>query len=193
MNVAARARRPSNAAGGLERGGRERIAALRVAGVEAAPEPALALLGAAVREGLRHHAPLALLLQAVVADRRRGGQRLLDVAGLELVHRAGVVSPHAGVAVGLQFHAYRQVVLLRRRGSPARGFHPAEAAAEVLYVMRDLVGDDIGLSEIARGSKALLQVAEKPEVDVQLLVARTIERPHCRLSHAAGGAHLSLV
>ncbi len=177
----------------LERGGRDRIAALRVAGVEAAPDPAHALLGAPGRERLRHHAPLALLLQAVVADRRRGGQRLLDVAGLELVHRAGVVSPHAGIAIGLQFHAHRQAVLLRRRSAPARGFHLAEAAAEVLYVMRDLMGDDIGLGEIARGAKALLQVAEKREVDVQLFVARTVERPHRRLSHAAGGAHLPFI
>src|SRR6185295_10239696 len=99
-----RVRRPME---GLKRGGRERIAVLRPAGIQAALEPAHALRGRAVREGLRHHAPLRLFLQTVVADRRRGVERLGDIARIELVHRAGVVSPYAGIAVGLELHAHR--------------------------------------------------------------------------------------
>ena len=45
---------------------------------------------------------LRLLLNAIVADGRRGVQRLVDLAGLELTTLLRVVGPHAGEAVGLQ-------------------------------------------------------------------------------------------
>src|SRR5574340_187540 len=81
--------------GGSKRGGGEGIAVLRPARRHAALEPAHALLGGAVREGLGDDAPLRLLLEAVVSDRARRGERLVDVARVELVHGARVVAPHA--------------------------------------------------------------------------------------------------
>src|SRR5689334_25241471 len=60
-----RGRRSMRFKGSLKRGGRERIAVLRAAGVEAALEPAHALRGRAVRERLRHHPALRLFLEAV--------------------------------------------------------------------------------------------------------------------------------
>ncbi len=56
-----------------------------------------------------------------------------------------------------------------------------------------LVGDHVGLGEIARGAEARLQVAEEREVDVELLVAGTVEGAHGRLPHAAGRAHLPVI
>src|SRR5690348_3240725 len=110
----------------LQRRCRERIAVLRPAGIEAALEPARALRRGAVREGLRHHAPLRLLLQAVIADRSSRIERFFDVSRIELVHQACLVAPYAGIAVGLQLHAHRDIARTLRAG--VRRFEPAELA-----------------------------------------------------------------
>src|SRR5215212_823409 len=62
----------------------ERVALPRIAAVEPALEPCLALLGGAVGELFRHHAAGAHLLQAIVANRGGGAQRLFEIAGIEL-------------------------------------------------------------------------------------------------------------
>ena len=54
--------------------------------------------------------PCGLLLDAVVADRSRGVQRLADLAGLELIALLGVVGPRAGEAVRLQLEGDRVLV-----------------------------------------------------------------------------------
>ena len=73
---------------------------------------------------------LGFLLQAVVANRRRGVQAFFDVARIELDPSCGepprfrrFVSPHAGVAIGLQLDAHRALVRvaaerLRSRACP---------------------------------------------------------------------------
>jgi len=60
-------------------------------------------------------------------------------------------------------------------------------------VVAHLVRDHVGLGEIPRRAEARLQVAEEREVDVDLLVAETVEGAHGRLPHAAGGAHLPVI
>src|SRR5580700_7005598 len=91
----------------LQRTRRQRIAARNLAAVEAGLEPAFALFRGAVGEGVGHDVALHLFLQAVVADRGRGLQRLVDVAGFEEVVLAlGAVGPDAGEAVGLQLDAH---------------------------------------------------------------------------------------
>src|SRR5438067_554269 len=55
--------------------------------------------------------------------------------------------------------------------------------------MADLVRDDVRLREVTWRLEAVLQVAIEGKVDVELLVVRAVERPHGRLSHAAGRAH----
>src|SRR3546814_6421691 len=47
--------------------------------------------------------------------------------------------------------------------------------------------DLIGLGEIARRPEALMQGAKEVEIQVDLVVARAIERPHGRAGEAAGG------
>src|SRR6478609_4377892 len=93
----------------------ERIAGRDLSAVEARLEPALALRRCAMGEAVRHHRASRLPLQAVVADRRRGLQCRLDVAGLqEIVLRIRVLGPHTGIAIRLQFDANLNLVC----GSP---------------------------------------------------------------------------
>ena len=54
--------------------------------------------------------------------------------------------------------------------------------------MADLVGDNIGLRELAGRLEAARQLVEEAEVEIDPLVGRTIERPHRRLADAALGA-----
>ena len=53
-----------------------------------------------------------LLLQAVVADGLGGAEGLVEVARLEVAARVDGAGPDAGVAVGLQLLADRQLVRL---------------------------------------------------------------------------------
>ena len=81
--------------------------------LETAPEPRDALLRRAVRPGLGLDRPARLLLDAIVADRRRPRQPLLDVADLEQLALVGRVRPDAGEAVGLELEPHRELVRLR--------------------------------------------------------------------------------
>ena len=49
-------------------------------------------------------------------------------------------------------------------------------AEQVLDVVADLVGDDVGLGEIPGRPESILQVVVETEVDVDLAIARTIKR-----------------
>ncbi len=42
--------------------------------------------------------------------------------------------------------------------------------------MADLVGDHVGLGEVSWRAEALIQLAEEREVDVELVIARAVER-----------------
>src|SRR5688572_6199141 len=82
----------------------EGVAGLHAARLEAGHEPLLTLRRRAVGEAIRHHAALSFLLEHVVADRGRGLQRRLDVAGLQqLPALLGVMRPDTAEAIGLQF------------------------------------------------------------------------------------------
>ena len=96
-------------------------------------------------------------LDPVVADRGGGGEPLLDVARLEDLALRRLVAPDAGVAVGLELEADRELVgsvgpLLLRLPHLGLGAHQA------LHVVAELVGDDVGLGEVAGGAEALLQL-----------------------------------
>src|ERR1043165_1809175 len=171
---------------------RKGVAGLHGAGLQAGLEPALALLRGAVGEGVRDGVALRLLLQPIVADRRRGLHRRLDVARLDQVPLlVGFGGPDAGEAVGLQLDAHLQAV----RFGLARGslllLHLRQDAELVLHVMPDLVRDHVSLRELARAradiaaAEAPLEVAEERRIEIDLLVGRAIERTHGRLCHAA--------
>jgi len=142
-----------------------------------------------VREALRHHAAGGHFLKAIVANRCRGAQRFVDVAGFELdaagiepaVLRRGM-SPDAGEAVGLQFQRDR-----RAAGSgPAIARRLRVQPHQVLHVMTDFVRDDIRLRKVAGRAEALRQLVEERQIQIDLAVAGTIERPRGRLGEPAG-------
>ena len=89
---------------------------------------------------------LGLLLDAVVTDSRRRVERLGDLAvvdqrlagGGSALHR--IVNPRPGVAVGLQLEGDSHQPL----GLPAGLLDGGVLPREVLHVVAELVGDDVG-------------------------------------------------
>ena len=136
---------------GSEIRGREGVAGVEIAGLQAAPEPAHPLGGRAVGERVGHDPALALALDSVVADGRGGIEPLLDVALLEdLAGPVCVVCPDAGQAVRLELHAHRQLVGLDPAGAAPRVVDLLADAEQGLDVVAHLVGDDVGLGEVTR-------------------------------------------
>jgi hypothetical protein len=97
------------------------------------------------------------------------------------------VAPHARQAVGLELEAHREIVLAARV-APLGLAHLVLVAEHVLHVVADLVGDDVGLGEVAGRFEALAQHAEEAEVEERLLLGRTVEGTYRRRAVAALGA-----
>src|SRR5688572_31266634 len=97
------------------------------------------------------------------------------------------MSPHPGVAVGLQLHAHGELVALPLAGAALRVANAVRDAGDRLDVMSDFVRNDVGLREVARRAESLIEVPEEGEVEIHLPIVRAIERPHRRLSDAACG------
>ncbi len=99
-----------------------------------------------------------------------------------------MVRPHAGQAIGLQLEPHRQQIGLTLGYALAGLLHLVRDAEQVLHVMADLVRDHVGLGEIALRPVALAELVEEGQVEIDLAVGRTVERPHLRLTDAAGAA-----
>src|SRR6185436_15830614 len=56
---------------------------------------------------------------------------------------------------------------------------------QVLHVVSDLVGDHVGLREVAGRAEPVTQRAEEAEIEVELMVGRTVERSDRRARRAA--------
>ena len=54
-------------------------------------------------------------------------------------------------------------------------------------MVADFMRNHVGLREVARSTKLARQRFIKTQVDVDLLVARAVKRPHCRLALTASG------
>ena len=67
--------------------------------------------------------------------------------------------------------------------------HLVADAEQVLHVVADLVGEHVGLREVAGGAEAARELAEEVEVDVDLAVGRAVEGPHRRRGATASGLH----
>src|SRR5207245_6806243 len=141
--------------------------------------PLLALRRRAVRPLLRLHAPLGLLLDAVVADGSRGVQCLRDLRVGRRVEEAGirrVAGPHPRKAIGLKLDPDRSGARSGLR----------EQTELVLHVMAVLVRDDVALRErAALRAETLLQFLKEADVEVDLLVVRTVEGTHRGLGETA--------
>jgi hypothetical protein len=88
--------------------------------------------------------------------------------------------------VGLQFNPHRQRIHLRFRDLAAHAVDLARDAEQVLHVVADLVREHVSLREVTGRAHAALQRIEELQVDVDLAVARAVERPHRRLPGPAG-------
>src|ERR1043166_3663498 len=174
----------------LQLGGRKGVAAVDRALLEAGVEPAHALVGRAVGEAVRDHGAARLTLQPVVADRRGGFQRRLDVSRIEERFLLLLpVRPHAGQAIGLQLDLHLQAVGVALRQPVLHLLHLGQDAEQVLDVVPVLMGDHVGLGELTglalAPAEAALEFAEERRVEIDLPVGRTIERPHRRPREAA--------
>src|SRR6185503_8528845 len=117
-----------------------------------------------------------------------GVQALFEIVGFELdfpLRRAPAlrrpVAPDAGVAVGLQLHADRQLVRL----IGARLLRLTELALEPgdrLHVMTDFVCDDISLRKIPWRAEALPQLAEEAQIEIDAAIGGAVERTGRALS-----------
>src|SRR5258708_21794337 len=100
-----------------------------------------------------------------------------------------MVGPHAGEAVGLQLDAYLGCIALARAHALLRLLHLRQNAEEVLHVMPDLVGDDVGLRELASlaaaAAEAVLQIVEERSVEINALILRAVEWSHGGLRETA--------
>ena len=113
-------------------------------------------------ESVGHFVALCFFLQVVIADFRRHGQALLDVAILKRAeHLVVVVSPHSGEVVGLQFKTDAYLVRLLLRDAAHAVVCVGKRAEEILHVVAHLVGDNIGIGEVAVGSDSLLHLGEE--------------------------------
>ena len=122
-----------------------------------------------------------------VADGVGRGERCFDVARLdERATAVGVMRPYAGETVGLQFDAHRYAVVLGGAQARAQLFRFARDADLFLHMVADFMRDYVGACEVAASMKAPCHFIEESEIEINLLVARAVERTHCRLPAAAG-------
>src|SRR5205085_1805718 len=158
---------------------------VRIAALDAGPEPLHALGAGAVGEAVWRDPAPRLALQCVVADRRGGAQPVLHILGVEGDLAAGdlrrVGDPDPGVAVRLKLEPNRAAF------GPARA-HPlglAGGAQEVLHMVAHLVGDDIGPGRLALSPEARAELLPERQVQINLAVVRAIEGSHRRLAGPA--------
>src|SRR5437762_5372650 len=88
-----------------------------------------------------------------------------------------MIGPHTGEAVCLQFYAYRNRVGPPLVALRALGVRPLQDAELVLHMMTDLMGNHIGFGELPGRVEPVLHFLEKGQIEIRLLVFRTIEGP----------------
>src|SRR5262249_11530532 len=155
----------------------ERVAGRGPAVVEADDEPVLALRGRAVGPGLGPDAAGGAALLEVVADDRRGVQRLLDRLIGDLAALVAGVLPDPGPAVGLQLEATRARVAARRIVVFGRRDAMGDAEQQ-LHVMAHLMADHVGLREVAKPDSDLTRErVEEARVQVHAVVGAAVEGP----------------
>jgi aminopeptidase N len=123
-----------------------------------------------------HDNTLSLTLEHIVTDRMCGSQPFFNIARLHpiLILRR----PNARVAVGLKLHRHLQAVTLHLARARLGVLHFVCCSGQVLNVMPYLMRNDIRLGKVTGRAKAVLQFVIEGRIDVNLLIRRTIKRPH---------------
>jgi hypothetical protein len=115
-----------------------------------------------VRPAFRLNRTARHFLEPVVSDGRRRSESFFKVARLnEIPFSLGVVAPDAGETIGLQFHSDRQGISFSFRGLALEARHLFCNAHQILHVMAYLMGDYIGLGEVAWRTQALGHFVEE--------------------------------
>ncbi len=116
-------------------------------------------------EGVLYDIPLCLFLYPLVTDGTGGRQAFLDMASLQDLPRpVGIVRPDYGEAVGQKLHANLDGVGFLAAGVLLKVSHLTRDPERRLHVVTDLVGDDIGLGEIAGCVKTVRQILKKCQI-----------------------------
>ena len=124
----------------------------------------------------------ASLLEGIVADGVRALDRRFQVAALEdMKLPIGLMRPDTRQVIGLEFEPDRVAFIVRP--------DPRIDAEQVLNMVAILVGHDIGLRELGFRAAQLFELPEEGGIKVDLLVARTIERPDVGRGPATAGIH----
>src|SRR4029453_5717574 len=167
----------------------KRVALSHVAAGKPGLEPGEPLRGGPMRKRIRHDIALRLLLDAIVAHRRSGGESFLDVAGVELVALLREIRPRAGVAVGLQLETHRQRVVAALVDPLPSRVDLLHHAGEVLHMMADFVRDHEPLRKTAGSPEAPREFVEESRIQVELAVPRAVERSDGSVGNSTRGAY----
>lgn len=147
---------------GLQLSRVKRIALAEVAGLVSAPEPAGALRGCSVREGIGDDITTRTVLKSVIAYRAGGADRFFDVPGFDnMLDPVGVTRPNTGQKICLQFEPDRELIVFSFANPTARRLYAIGYAQQILHVMSHFVRDDVRFSEIASGAEPVFELMEK--------------------------------
>ncbi len=120
---------------------------------------------------------LTHFLQAIVTDGGGGFEPFFEIAWFDQIPCAvGMVAPHAGEAVGLQFHTDGQGIRVFLRCLTLKAGDFLSHTRQILHVVSHLMRDNIGLREISGGAESLSHFVEEREVEIYLVITRTIKR-----------------
>jgi hypothetical protein len=115
-------------------------------------------------------------LESVIADRSGRAHRFFDIARFDdALYPVGVTSPNARQKICLQLEPDRELIVLGFTHPAAQRLHPIGNPEQVLHVMPNFMGYDVGLREIASRTQAFLEYTVKTEVDVNASIFRAVE------------------
>ncbi len=158
--------------------GTESVAIFHAAGLQAAFQPVSPLLAGAVSESLLVDTPPCPFLQPVITNGGRSTQAFFHITRFHpVVFLVGVMRPHPGQAIGLQFLPDR--IAVGFSATAGAGLHLAYLAfssGEVLHVVTDFMADHIRPGKVTRCAQ-LLELIEKAQRQIHFLIARAVKRP----------------
>ena len=127
-------------------------------------------------------------MKSVIANCAGCPHSFFNIAGFDnVLNPVGIPSPNAGQKICLQLEPDRELIVFRLTHSTARRLHAIGDTEQILNVMSNFVGYDVGLCEVASRTQAFLELTEKTEVDINASIFRTIERTARTTGEPAAG------
>jgi hypothetical protein len=127
-------------------------------------------------------------LKSVIANCVGSAHRFFNIASFDdVLDPVGIPRPNAGQKICLQLEPDRELIVFRLTNSTARRLEAIGDTEQILNVMSNFVGYNVGLCEIASRTQAFLELTEKTEVDINASILRTIERTGRATGEPAAG------